>query len=172
MPVWSVWAIGALVVIADRLSKLAVMKYMTEMESIPVIPKVLFLTYVHNTGAAFGMFQRGTLVLAGISALVVVLVVWAIRLPVGRPTWFRVALGLILGGALGNLYDRLFYRAVVDFLDVRVWPVFNVADSGIFVGGILAFFVILFDPVLSSKEAPARTSERTPGGEEKGGEAR
>lgn len=138
-------------VIADRLSKLAVMKHMTEFQSISVIPHVLWLTYVHNTGAAFSLFQRGTAILAAISAMVVVAVVWASRHPLTSGRWFRVGLGLVLGGALGNLYDRLFYRSVVDFLDVRVWPVFNVADSSIVVGGILVFLLVLFDPALSGK---------------------
>lgn len=140
-------------VIADRLSKLAVMKYMTEFQSIPIIPHVLWLTYVQNTGAAFGLFQRGTAILAVISMVVVGVVAWASRHPMARGRWFRVALGLILGGALGNLYDRLVYRSVVDFLDLRVWPVFNVADSSIVVGGILVFFLVLFDPALAGHAA-------------------
>ena len=151
MPAWSIWVIGAVVVIADRLSKLAVMKHMTEFQSTPVIPHVLWLTYVQNTGAAFSLFQRGTIILAAVSAVVVVAVVWASRHPLARGPWIRVALGLVLGGALGNLYDRMFYRSVVDFLDVRIWPVFNVADSSIVVGGVLVFFLVLFDPAFSGK---------------------
>jgi signal peptidase II len=136
--------IALVVAITDRLTKVAIMRSMTENESIPLIPGVLHLTYIHNTGAAFGLFQRGTFVLIGISVAVVVMVVAAMRHPLAAGTWARLALGLVLGGAIGNLYDRVVFGYVVDFLDVRIWPVFNVADSCLVVGGILVFFTTLF----------------------------
>ncbi len=111
---------------------------------VPVFPG-FNLTLVHNTGAAFsllhdaGGWQRAFFILlaAGIS---VFLVLWLVRLPRGKH-WLAAALALILGGAVGNLCDRLLLGHVVDFIDVYWrswhWPAFNIADSAIFVGAVM-----------------------------------
>ncbi len=113
-------------------------------QPVPVIP-FLNLTLTHNTGAAFsflsdaGGWQRWFF--AGLTIVVsIIIVVWLTRLKPGQ-RWLPVSLSLVLGGALGNLWDRLVIGAVVDFIDVYYgtwhWPAFNLADSAICVGAVM-----------------------------------
>lgn len=136
--------LSLLAVILDQGSKLAIASSMQLYESIQIMP-FFKLTYVHNTGAAFsflseaGGWQRWFF--AGLAlAISVVITVWLTRLK-KHETLLAVALALVLGGAVGNLIDRLAYGYVIDFLDVYYeswhWPAFNVADSAITLGVIL-----------------------------------
>lgn len=134
-----------IVLILDQMSKISIANSMSLHQSIPLIP-YFQLTYVHNPGAAFsflsdaGGWQRWFFIC--LSSLVsVVLCVWLYRLPNGA-IWQSAGLSLVLGGALGNLIDRVIYGSVIDFLDVYYrhwhWPAFNIADSAITIGvGIL-----------------------------------
>jgi signal peptidase II len=129
--------IAVAVFVADRLTKAAVQRYIPLNESRPVIDQLVFLTHTQNNGAAFS-FGHGLgtffLLFAAGAALVIVYVYR--RVPPGE--WLtRVALGLVLGGAVGNAFDRLLTSSVTDFIDVRIWPVFNVADSCIVVGALV-----------------------------------
>jgi signal peptidase II len=116
-----------------------------------VIQRIGFLQIVHiqNTGAAFGLFQGHATILAIMAVLeVVVLLALAYlvyrRLPHLVTKWNLIALGLILGGAIGNLIDRLrFSGNVTDFLDPGFWPTFNAADSGVTIGTIMLAIAIL-----------------------------
>ncbi len=133
------------VLILDQITKLAVIRTIPVHGSIPVIPGFFDLVHVRNRGMAFGILNRpgedtGIYLLAAATvAAVVLLLVWFRRIA-GSSTKAGVALSLIIGGALGNLVDRIRLREVVDFLDVYAgtlhWPAFNVADSAITVGSI------------------------------------
>ena len=136
--------LSLLAVILDQASKLAVAGSMQLFESIEIMP-FFRLTYVHNTGAAFsflseaGGWQRWFF--AGLAvAISAVIAVWLARLK-KHETLLAVALALVLGGAVGNLIDRLAYGYVIDFLDVYYeswhWPAFNIADSAITLGVML-----------------------------------
>jgi signal peptidase II len=136
--------LSLLTLILDQGSKLAIDKSMQLYQSIPVMP-YFNLTYVHNTGAAFsflseaGGWQRWFF--AGLALVIsVVITIWLVRLK-SHETLLAVALALVLGGAVGNLIDRLAYGYVIDFLDVYYqdwhWPAFNIADSAITLGVIL-----------------------------------
>jgi signal peptidase II len=145
--------IAALVVIFDRLAKWIVDKNIALHESVAVVPGFFHLTHVENRGAAFGLFAESpsewkiaVLVLFSLVALVVVsALLWKNS---HAMTTTGVGLALILGGALGNLWDRLVSGQVVDFLDFYVgsyhWPAFNLADSAIVVGALLLVTEILF----------------------------
>ena len=112
--------------------------------SIPLIGEYIRLTYVENRGAAFGLLQDQTtfFILVG---LVVVVVIMASYRQIRDTNWsLNLALGLQMGGALGNLVDRIRFGYVVDFFDLTVWPVFNVADSAICVGVALLAWNLLF----------------------------
>lgn len=133
--------ISALTLVLDQASKLAVDANFALYESVPVMP-YFNLTYVHNTGAAFslladaGGWQRW--LFAGLAVIMsTVISVWLVRLK-AHETLMAVALTLVLGGAIGNLIDRVAYGYVIDFLDVYVgnwhWPAFNIADSAICIG--------------------------------------
>ena len=136
--------LSLLAVILDQGSKLAIAASMQLYESIQIMP-FFKLTYVHNTGAAFsflseaGGWQRWFF--AGLALVIsAVIAVWLARLK-RHETLLAVALALVLGGAVGNLIDRLAYGYVIDFLDVYYgvwhWPAFNVADSAITLGVVL-----------------------------------
>jgi len=144
--------ITALVILLDRLSKLWIMHHVRPGYGIVVIPRVFRLTHVLNTGAAFSLFAdslspvavRDSLIAFSIIA---VIIVGALLWRIGRQLSITgVALALILGGAIGNLYDRVVYSVVVDFLEVHIihyhWPDFNIADSCIVIGACLLLIEI------------------------------
>ena len=131
------WLISASTLAADQLSKLAVLRTFQPDESIPVIHPALYLTYVQNTGAAFGLLKGQQWLFVGLSLVVIAWVgqeLWSARSNSRMTRW---GCALILGGAAGNLIDRLRFGHVVDFIDLRVWPVFNIGDSAITVGVFL-----------------------------------
>ncbi len=130
----------------DLVTKLVVVATLSDREPLRLLGGALYLTEARNTGAAFSFAEGATVVFSLIAAVVVVVIVRAARRLFS--TGWAVALGLVLGGALGNLVDRVFRDpgflrgGVVDFLSLfdpygRVWPIFNVADSAIVCGGIL-----------------------------------
>jgi signal peptidase II len=133
-------ALAALSVwVLDRATKISALRHLTEDQSIPVLGPWLNLTLHHNTGAAFGMGAHAPAALTLFAtALTIFLLVWWAR-SAGDPrravqTW---SLALILGGSAGNLFDRYRYGAVIDFIDLKVWPIFNAADSAITCGAVL-----------------------------------
>ena len=138
------WLVSGLTFLADQLSKYAVASSLRPGESLPLAPPVLHLTYVQNTGAAFGLFRGWAVLFVAAS---VVIIVWIAReLVRPGPPWSSSVLwgyGLVLGGAAGNLLDRVRLGHVIDFLDLRVWPVFNVGDSAITIGVALLIWSTL-----------------------------
>ncbi|SFN20473.1 signal peptidase II [Dokdonella immobilis] len=148
------------IVIADQLSKLAILAHFQLHETLPLIPGLLNLTLAFNDGAAFSFLQNAggwqrwffTVLAFGVSA---VLVVWLRR--TSRGDWrTALPLSLVVGGAIGNVIDRVRLGHVVDFIDVHYagwsFPAFNVADSAISVGAVLLLFFGLF----GSKASAAR----------------
>ncbi len=147
-------AVTALVV--DQLSKSWVVNTFpayTPTDFFPWLSPILSFTFVRNTGVAFGLFpQLGEIFKVLVACVIVGIVLFQRSLP-QTETWMRLALGLVTGGALGNLVDRLTRGFVVDFLDVNFWPfrnyaVFNAADSAIVVG----VAVLLLDSFLMPQE--------------------
>jgi signal peptidase II len=143
-----VFAIALLVVVADQISKWWIQNHFVLGQSVPA-DGFFRLTYVQNTGAAFSIFGGHTDILSVISILGVVLLLAYIFIAYRRYAFLntrlnRVALGLLLGGDIGNLTDRLRLGYVRDFVDIGAWPVFNVADSCIDIGIILLAISILF----------------------------
>jgi signal peptidase II len=143
--------ITALVILADRLTKRWIIHRIRPGYTIPVIPHFFRLSHVLNTGAAFSLLENlppnavrlGLIAFSVFAAVIVFILLWR----TGRTlSLTSVALALILGGALGNLYDRIRFHHVVDFLAVRIyhynWPDFNVADSCIVIGACLLLLEI------------------------------
>jgi signal peptidase II len=106
----------------------------------PVLSRLFRITFITNTGAAFGMFpQMGTIFMLVAIIVVVGIVIYHRHLPIEN-IWVRISLGLQLGGAMGNLVDRVLRGYVVDFVDIGFWPIFNIADVAIVTGvAILAY---------------------------------
>jgi len=162
------YAIVAIIVVADQVTKVTVDGALALYERIPVLP-FFNITKAYNPGAAFsflsdaGGWQRWffTIVSAVIS---VVLFVWLQRMTV-RERWLGLAVALILGGAIGNLIDRVIYGHVVDFVQVywRDWyfPSFNVADAAISCGAVIFIALTLFDrPEADAEGRPDERDER------------
>jgi signal peptidase II len=142
--VLAVYLIGLLVLFFDQLTKFWVQNSMLPRDSIPLIPGVFHLTYVQNTGAAFGFLRGKTLFFIVVAVLVLGFIIFlAPRLSREKPL-LGLVFGLLLGGALGNLIDRIRFGYVIDFLDFRVWPVFNIADMAIVVGVCFLIWEIWF----------------------------
>ena len=142
----------AAIIVLDRLSKIIIDRLLPLHHSIPVIDGFFNLTYVRNTGAAFGIFagsveifRRPFLIAVSIVASGFIVVMLR-RLP-DKEKGLTTALAFILGGAVGNLIDRVVYGEVIDFLDCfwgnYHWPAFNLADSFITVGVLLALYILL-----------------------------
>ncbi|MGI6576207.1 MAG: signal peptidase II [bacterium] len=135
---------AVLILALDQVTKLWVQNSMVPQESIPLLPGIFHLTYVQNTGAAFGIMKGKTLFFVIITAVVVGFVLYIIPQITKGQLQLRLAMGLLLGGAVGNLIDRVRFGYVIDFFDFRIWPVFNIADSAVVVGVALLFWFILF----------------------------
>ncbi len=121
----------------DQFSKFLITSRLLPGESIPVLPPVFYITYILNPGAAFGILAHHTILFIILSLLVIMAVfVWQRYLPQER-IMLRLASGLVVGGALGNLIDRVRLGRVIDFLDFQIWPIFNLADSAIVIGALL-----------------------------------
>ena len=137
--------IASLVIIVDRLAKFLIFGNFFEGQSVPVIPRIFHLTLVLNTGAAFRLLKNRNYFFMISSLAVIALIVSYVFFSKCKDTVILSAMGLILGGAVGNLTDRLFFGYIIDFLDFRVWPVFNIADSAITMGSLLLVMRLFFD---------------------------
>ncbi|MBX5490332.1 MAG: signal peptidase II [Chloroflexi bacterium] len=134
----------------DQVTKALAVAYLEPVGSIPLVG-FLRLTYVENRGAAFGVLQNQTLFFIVVGVAVVAGLLASYRYLHTVPPLLNVCLGLQLGGALGNLVDRVRQGYVVDFFDLTWWPVFNIADSAIVVGvGVMTYY-LLFVPRNSSE---------------------
>ena len=142
----------AVVLVLDQLTKIIIDRTMTLHHSIPIIDGLFNLTYVRNTGAAFGIFAGSReafrlpfLIIVSVLAIGFIFIMLK-RLREDR-TGLMSALSLILGGAIGNLIDRIAHGEVIDFLDVYWsdyhWPAFNVADSCITIGVIVTLYILI-----------------------------
>ena len=163
------YLIAAVVLLMDRLSKLLIARNIVLHDSVVILPGFFRLTHVQNRGAAFGLgaespsqWTGAMLIVFSIAALIVVsALLWRNS---HRMSSTGVGLALIMGGALGNLWDRVVDGQVVDFLDFYVsnyhWPAFNVADSAIVVGALLLVTEILFSKTAEEQQAvPQRFSD-------------
>lgn len=150
-----VWGGAAFVVALDQLSKAWVVRHLpayTPVDWIPQLASLFSLTFVKNTGVAFGLFPQLGGIFTILSACVIAGIFVFQRAIAGDDLYVYGGLGLVAGGALGNLIDRLVRGYVVDFIDVNFWPlhgwpVFNLADSAIVVG----VMVLLFDAFIFSQ---------------------
>ncbi len=137
------------VFIIDFLTKLFAKINLTVGQVKTIIPKVLEFVYVENTGVAFGLFKDVQWLMIILSVLIICVIIYLIKDV--RDKRLLISAGLILGGAIGNLFDRIMNGAIVDFIKISIWPVFNIADSAITVGAIL--LVIYFMKKDDNKES-------------------
>ena len=144
--------IAAVVLVIDQLSKIAVVSGMEVSQSIPVIQDVLHMTYVQNRGMAFGLFSDNRMLFMIPTVVLIAAVVFAIVKLGKKNKVLDVSLGLILGGGIGNMIDRVARGFVVDFVDFCAFDfwqwVFNIADSAVVVGAFLFMFAMITDKTL------------------------
>ncbi len=160
--------VSAFVLALDQWTKLWIEASLEVHGRLPVVPGFFNLVHVQNTGIAFGLFPAGgefagTLLLTALGFAALIVVSLYFRSTSEREPLLLLSLALVLGGAVGNLVDRILLRAVTDFLDVYIgthhWPAFNVADSGVTVG-IVLMLAHSFGPQLRRRSSAGRAQRR------------
>jgi len=147
--------ISIIIFFVDRVFKLFIFRNFSQGSSFPIFKNILHITPVYNNGAAFGLFKELNLsVFIAVSIFASLFIVYIIFVKKPKSRLLILALFLILSGAIGNLTDRITYGYVLDFIDLRVWPVFNIADSAITIGAILILFYLF--------NTKSNTKDRTP----------
>ena len=133
--------ISALIVILDQKTKFLISKSLELGQKINIIPNVLNINYILNTGAGFGILKNTNLFLIFASIIIIGIIIYNYKkIPIER--FPQIMISFILGGAIGNLIDRIFRQQVIDFIDFIIWPSFTVADSVISIGavGLIIYF--------------------------------
>lgn len=129
------------VLLIDMLSKVLIKHFILLGIRIKIIKGFLYITYVKNTGAAFSIFRNNTLFLIILSIVIIGLLFYYLSKKIYLSKLENISYGLILGGAIGNLFDRIIYGYVIDFIDIYIfkfdYPVFNIADMAIVIGVII-----------------------------------
>jgi signal peptidase II len=160
---------AAVVVAADVVSKLIVVATLSSRGTVTLIPHVLHLILTRNAGAAFGIGTGQTIVFTAVAAGVAVVIARTAR-TLESAGW-ATSLGLLLGGALGNLSDRVFRAPaplrghVVDWIELPHWPVFNLADSAIVIGGVIAVFLATRGVEIDASPRAAADDQQHSGGD-------
>lgn len=147
-----------LVTLLDQVSKIWVQRNVDLMESIPVIKGVFHITYILNPNSAFGLLKFHNTVFVVIALLVILVIIFLLHKRIAQTDKLVFfSLIFILGGSLGNMIDRLRVGSVVDFLDFRIWPIFNIADSALNLG---LFLLIVHFLLHKEEELPERDDEQ------------
>lgn len=137
-----VFSTAFFVALLDQFTKFLIRNNLKPGDSIPIIKNIFHITYVTNTGSAFGLFKSLNWFFMLFSVAVIIAIFYYLRRKIDEKEKFlQLAIGLLLGGTIGNMADRIIYGAVTDFLDFRIWPVFNAADSAVSLS--VVFLIIL-----------------------------
>ena len=149
---WLFFGTAAAIIALDQLTKTLVRTFMDRGESWPDPDWILKLRHVTNSGAAFGILQDQTTFLIVMAFIGLIAIYLYYRFPPFDHWIVPLAIGLMLGGAVGNLIDRVRVGEVVDFLKVPNWPAFNVADSAVSIGVVLLVWAMLLEPKPSPRD--------------------
>ena len=136
--------VSAAIFILDYIVKNKIELLFDPAQSTPLIKNIIHITYVRNTGTAFGLFQGNNIILIFISSICIVFLIAYFYNHCKRSVLLKVVIGCILGGAISNLFDRIRFGYVVDYIDLRIWPVFNISDMCISVGFLILFFLLFY----------------------------
>jgi signal peptidase II len=133
----TIFSTALIIVLIDQLAKFLIKTNFQLNQSAPVIKNIFNITYLHNFGAGFGILQHQKWVLIFVALAVIGVILYSLDRIKDNERLLQFIVGFILGGTAGNLIDRIFYNGyVIDFLDFRIWPVFNLADSFVTIGVI------------------------------------
>ncbi len=138
-----IFSTALIVVLIDQLTKFLIRQNFELNQSIAVIKNFLHLTYVTNTGSAFGLFKGFNLFFIFFYIVAILIILYLFKDIKENEKSIQAFAGLLLGGTTGNLIDRFFFGAVIDFVDLRIWPVFNLADSAITIS-VIALIILLW----------------------------
>lgn len=155
-------------IVLDQLSKYLAITYLEPIGSVPIINKVLSFTYVENKGAAFGMLADHRWVFMTVSAIVIVAIFVFVAKYKPQSTLMKLSLGMIAGGGIGNMIDRVARGYVVDFIDVTCikFYVFNIADSFVCVGCGLMVLSLILDEIDEIKDRKAKKAALNENGQD------
>ena len=150
----------ALVVAIDQLTKYLIRSNMDLNHTIPIIDGIFHLSYIHNFGAAFSLFEGKTYFLAAMQFIVIVIALVYLMKKQKKEHWcLLLSISLIAAGGIGNLIDRIVNGYVVDFFDFRIWPVFNVADISVCTGcGLLILYMFFLESKREKKNHDEKRS--------------
>ena len=130
--------------VADQAVKHLIRTTMVEGQSIPIIQNIFHITYIENPGAAFGILANQRILFLVLTAMIVGVMVYLYISLRNKKSLTAISLGIVVSGAIGNFIDRFLQGTVTDFLDFRIWPIFNIADICICVGiALICYFVII-----------------------------
>jgi len=143
------FVVTGIVFCIDWLSKFYVKLNLSPGASVPIINDFFYLTYLKNRGIIFGLFFPPTISIIVVSGIIIAVLLFLLGKISLKSRWQKISLGLLWGGLLANFFDRFWDGNVVDFLNFRFWPVFNIADITICIGAVLLFIKILKSNYLS-----------------------
>ena len=130
--------------IADQAVKYLVRTTMVQGQSIPIIENIFHITYIENPGAAFGILANQRMLFLILTAVIVGVMIYLYCSLSNKKSLTAISLGIVVSGAIGNFIDRFMQGTVTDFLDFRIWPIFNIADIAICVGlALICYFIII-----------------------------
>ncbi len=136
-------AVCLIIIVIDQLSKYLISSSMTLGFSFPVINGIFHITYIQNSGAAFGVLAEKRWIFIAAGIIIIGLAAYFRKKIMRERPVVRYGTAMLVGGAIGNLIDRIMIGRVIDFLDFRVWPIFNIADIGICVGVALLMYELV-----------------------------
>ena len=139
----AVFSTALIIILIDQATKFLARANLQLGQAIPVISNVFHLTYIQNTGAGFGILKAQTALLIFVSVGVIGIIFYNFDKIKNEEALLQVLAGFVLGGTIGNLIDRLAYGRITDFLDFRIWPIFNFADSFV-TAGIIGLVIHLW----------------------------
>ena len=132
----TIFSTALIITLIDQITKFLVKTNFQLNQTLPIINNIFHLTYINNTGAGFGILKAQTSILIFISIAVIGIIFYNFDRIKNKETLLQVLVGFVLGGTIGNLIDRVAYSHIIDFLDLRIWPIFNFADTFVTVGVI------------------------------------
>ena len=139
-----IFSTALIVIFIDQITKFLITSNFQLHQSIAIIKNIFYFTFIQNTGAGFGILKNQQWILIWISIFIFGIILYNLDKIKENQRLLQVLVGFILGGTIGNLIDRIFFGYVIDFLDFRIWPIFNFADSFITIG-VIGLIIYLWD---------------------------
>lgn len=139
-----IFSTALFIILFDQITKFLIKTNFELSQSYPIIKNIFHLTYILNFGAGFGILQQQKWILIFISIIVIGIIIFYFDRIKEKEITLQFLVGFILGGTIGNLIDRIIYGFVIDFLDFRIWPIFNFADSFVTIG-VIGLIIYLWD---------------------------